>query len=153
MRERLSGDFAHGDHVAIQDLTPYSLFDRLYYSLFRPIDQASFLDFPASLRAAASRLRAFFGSRGNFNFAFAFGFAFNIRGAFIRGRPPSLPFSRLAAALASLRDFPPRAPMRAAIQRLEPSKPSSIAGTYRSASSFGKCRPKPDGVISIALSS
>ena len=47
----------------------------------------------------------------------------------LRGRPPRLPFSREAAALATLRLCPPAAPSRAAIQRLDPSTPSSRAGT------------------------
>ena len=37
------------------------------------------------------------------------------RRCFFRGRPPSLPFFRLAAALALLRTRPPRSPRRAAI--------------------------------------
>lgn len=47
----------------------------------------------------------------------------------LRGRPPRLPFSREAAVLALLRTRPPDAPRRAAIQFLDPSKPSSSAGT------------------------
>ena len=47
----------------------------------------------------------------------------------LRGRPPRLPLSRAAAAFALLRARPPAAPRRAAIQLLEPSRPSSRAGT------------------------
>ena len=46
----------------------------------------------------------------------------------LRGRPPRLPFSRLAVRLAALRARPPRSPIRAAVQRLDPSQPSSRAG-------------------------
>jgi hypothetical protein len=47
----------------------------------------------------------------------------------LASRRPRLPFSREAAALASLRVRPPAAPSCAAIQRFEPSTPSNKAGT------------------------
>jgi hypothetical protein len=56
----------------------------------------------------------------------------------LRGRPPRLPFSRDAIALAAVRVRPPAAPSCAAIQLFEPNTPSSKAGTYKSASSVGK---------------
>jgi hypothetical protein len=48
--------------------------------------------------------------------------------AVFRGRPPSLPLAREAATLARVLAWPPRSPSRAAIQLLEPRKPSSKAG-------------------------
>src|SRR5262247_946819 len=68
---------------------------------------------------------------------------------FFLGRPPNLPLARAAFILALLFTLPPRAPRCAAIQFREPRAPASRAGTHRSASSFGKCRPKPEGLISI----
>ena len=44
------------------------------------------------------------------------------------GRPPSLPLRRAAADLAFVDALPPILPIAAAIQRLEPRKPSSSAG-------------------------
>lgn len=58
--------------------------------------------------------------------------------AVLRGRPPRFPFSRAAEALLGDRDLPPLRPIRPAIQLAEPKTPSSNAGIYRSASSFGK---------------
>lgn len=69
-----------------------------------------------------------------------------------RGLPPSRPFVLDAAFLALLLDWPLIRPSLDAIQLLEPRKPSKIPGTYRSASRAGKWMPKPDGLISIALS-
>ena len=64
------------------------------------------------------------------------------------GRPPRLPFSREALVLAAVRREPPSLPIRC-IQRREPKVPSMSAGTYRSASSSGQCKPNPFGLISI----
>jgi hypothetical protein len=72
--------------------------------------------------------------------------------AFFVGLPPFNPFARAAAFLARLRDCPPACPRRAAIHFLDPINPSSSPGIYRSASSFGKCTPKPDGLSSISSS-
>lgn len=47
----------------------------------------------------------------------------------LRGRPPRLPFSRDAAAFNAVSFRPPAEPNRAAIQRLDPNRPSSNAGT------------------------
>src|SRR5208282_2754461 len=47
---------------------------------------------------------------------------------------------------------PPACPRRAAIHFFDPMNPSSSPGIYRSASSFGKCTPKPDGLNSISSS-
>ena len=66
------------------------------------------------------------------------------------GRPPNLPFSLAAAALGGLFTLPPFSPSRAAIHASDPVAPSSNAGSQTSASSFGQCSPKPDGVISIS---
>ncbi len=44
------------------------------------------------------------------------------------GRPPRLPFSREAKALAWVDAWPPTLPIWAAIHRFEPRKPSSSAG-------------------------
>jgi hypothetical protein len=71
---------------------------------------------------------------------------------FRRGLPPFNPFARDAAFLARLRDCPPACPRRAAIHFLDPINPSNSPGIYRSASSFGKCTPKPDGLNSISSS-
>lgn len=54
------------------------------------------------------------------------------------GRPPSFPFAREAAAFAGDLVSPPDLPMIPAIHFREPSVPSSSAGKYRSAFSFGK---------------
>src|SRR5712691_11584318 len=66
------------------------------------------------------------------------------------GLPPSLPLALDAACLAALLDLPPACPSLDAIQVRDPRKPCKIAGRYRSASSFGKWIPKPDGLISIS---
>jgi len=70
-----------------------------------------------------------------------------------RGRPPSFPFFLAAATFARLRDAPPTLPSPDAIHFLLPVNPCNNAGRYKSASSFGKWIPYPEGVISISPNS
>ena len=70
-----------------------------------------------------------------------------------RGRPPLRPLARAAAVFAADRALPPDAPSCAAIHLFEPNTPCISAGTYRSASNLGQCRPNPLGVISISARS
>ena len=69
------------------------------------------------------------------------------------GRPPNLPLRRAAPALLGVTAAPPKRPRCSANQRREPKKPSSKAGTYKSASNSGKCKPCPDGLSSITANS
>ncbi|MEY2340819.1 site-specific integrase [Acidithiobacillus sp. IBUN Pt1247-S3] len=65
------------------------------------------------------------------------------------GRPPSRPFLLAASALAGLFDMPPFRP-RLRIHADVPRTPRANAGTYRSASSRGKCNPMPCPSMTIS---
>ena len=68
------------------------------------------------------------------------------------GRLPSRPFFLAASALAGLFDIPPFRP-RLRIHADVPKTPRANAGTYRSASSRGKCNPMPCPSMTISAMS